>query len=416
MKLPKQYEIPKSPQVIPELYTRNDETNEFFRVTDSDNFEKDVTWEDISNKPQTFPPTIGTTAGTALAGNTVIPPKATWDNLDNKPPFIAAGTTKEEAREAIDAIDKALIGAPNGIAQLDSSGVVPLDQLNISSLTYKGTWNPTNNTPELTNEVGKTGDFYKVSQDGEYTFGEESFNFFVGDWVIYADGFWQRVGVHETVFSVNGQTGNVIIDEAPVTSVNSKTGDVVLTAADVGALPDNHATKWEDLTDKPPLVVRRAPLVAGQPVYNPAIVAFSRCVNDVQVIPSGVNAELTLFTGDGFDTFNMQASSHALTIPSWAARARIYVNLVMDNMDEGADKHCLLRVYHDGVILGTSIGHGLGDLNPPELSIVTGVYQVNGGGTIRLFLRHNNDTPLSTSSINPNSSTLTVELFEEIID
>ncbi len=31
-----------------------------------------VAWGDITGKPETFPPTIGTTAGTALAGNTHI--------------------------------------------------------------------------------------------------------------------------------------------------------------------------------------------------------------------------------------------------------------------------------------------------------------------------------------------------------
>ena len=53
------------------------------------------------------------------------------------------------------------------------------------------------------------------------------------------------------VDSVNGQTGDVVLDaadvgalpssySAPVSSVNSKTGDVVLTASDVGALPDTY--------------------------------------------------------------------------------------------------------------------------------------------------------------------------------
>lgn len=35
--------------------------------------EKTATWGSVSNRPSTFPPTIGTTATTALAGNTAIP-------------------------------------------------------------------------------------------------------------------------------------------------------------------------------------------------------------------------------------------------------------------------------------------------------------------------------------------------------
>ena len=37
-----------------------------------DGGEVEVTWDDIQEKPETFAPTIGTTASTAMAGNTPV--------------------------------------------------------------------------------------------------------------------------------------------------------------------------------------------------------------------------------------------------------------------------------------------------------------------------------------------------------
>lgn len=47
--------------------------------------------------------TIGTTASTAMAGNTTIPAAATWANLSGKPAVIAAGADQAAARTAIGA-------------------------------------------------------------------------------------------------------------------------------------------------------------------------------------------------------------------------------------------------------------------------------------------------------------------------
>lgn len=40
-----------------------------------------VAWADVTGKPATYPPTIGTTASTAMAGNTPIPAAPTADTL-----------------------------------------------------------------------------------------------------------------------------------------------------------------------------------------------------------------------------------------------------------------------------------------------------------------------------------------------
>ncbi|TCN51795.1 hypothetical protein EV641_109186 [Rhodococcus sp. SMB37] len=60
-------------------------------------------WGSVSGKPSTFPPVIGTTATTALAGNTPIPAAATWANISGKPAVVAAGADAAAARTAIGA-------------------------------------------------------------------------------------------------------------------------------------------------------------------------------------------------------------------------------------------------------------------------------------------------------------------------
>lgn len=60
-------------------------------------------WDSLVGKPATFPPTIGTTADTAMAGNTTIPAAATWASLPGKPAVIGAGADAAAARTAIGA-------------------------------------------------------------------------------------------------------------------------------------------------------------------------------------------------------------------------------------------------------------------------------------------------------------------------
>lgn len=98
-----------------------------------------------------------------------------------------------------------------GYAELDAAGVVKQEQINISGLGFKGAWNAEENLPVITDGEGQTGDFYKVSHAGTQNFGNGTYAFNVGDWVMFAAGVWQRIGVHENVVSVNGKIGAVTI-------------------------------------------------------------------------------------------------------------------------------------------------------------------------------------------------------------
>lgn len=79
-----------------------------------------------------------------------------------------------------------------------------------------------------------------------------------------------------SVSSVNGQTGDVVLDAsdvgalpdtytAPVTKVNNKTGAVVLTASDVGALPDTYTAPVTKVNNKTGAVVLTASDVGALP-------------------------------------------------------------------------------------------------------------------------------------------------------
>ena len=103
-------------------------------------------------------------------------------------------------------------------------------------------------TAPVTSVNGQTGDVVLDAEDvgalpDSYTAPVTSVNGMTGDVVIQAGG--------GAVDSVNGQTGDVVLDAedvgalpdsytAPVSSVNGQTGDVVLDAEDVGALPDSY--------------------------------------------------------------------------------------------------------------------------------------------------------------------------------
>lgn len=174
-----------------------------------------------------------------------------YDDLTGKPPYVAAGASKQAVVSDLGVIPLSQKGQANGVAPLDSAGLVPLVHLNVGGLSFKGAWNPTTNTPSLVDGTGSVGDFYKASASGSFNFGNGEYTFLMGDWVIFAGGVWQRIGVSETVSMVNGKIGNIVLSASdvgalpddyspPISSVNGKTGIVVLSAADVGALPQDY--------------------------------------------------------------------------------------------------------------------------------------------------------------------------------
>lgn len=75
---------------------------------------------------------------------------------------------------------------------------------------YQGTWDASTNTPTLTSGVGTQGWYYIVNVAGTTNLdGITDWN--VGDWAIFDGTVWQQVDNTDTVVSVNGQVGVVVL-------------------------------------------------------------------------------------------------------------------------------------------------------------------------------------------------------------
>jgi predicted heme/steroid binding protein len=80
----------------------------------------------------------------------------------------------------------------------------------IGGLQYQGTWNANTNNPTITSGVGTDGYFYIVSVAGNTTIDGVS-GWQVGDWIVFHGSAWQKVDNTESVTSVNGLTGAVVL-------------------------------------------------------------------------------------------------------------------------------------------------------------------------------------------------------------
>jgi hypothetical protein len=104
-------------------------------------------------------------------------------------------------------------GAANGVATLDAGGKVPVSELPaavLGALSYQGTWDASTNSPTLTSSVGTKGYYYVVSVAGNTNLNGIT-DWLVGDWAVYNGTVWQKVDNTETVTSVNGQVGAVVL-------------------------------------------------------------------------------------------------------------------------------------------------------------------------------------------------------------
>ena len=80
----------------------------------------------------------------------------------------------------------------------------------VGGLQYQGTWNASTNTPTITSSVGTNGYFYIVSVAGTTNINGNN-DWAVGDWIVFDGTVWQKVDNTESVTSVNGFTGAVVL-------------------------------------------------------------------------------------------------------------------------------------------------------------------------------------------------------------
>lgn len=307
-------------------------------------------------------------------------------------------------------------GANSGVAPLDSSGKVPIEHLNISGLSFLGAWDASTNTPTLLDGTGNVGNFYKASAAGTQNFGSGTFTFSMGDWVMYAAGTWQRIGVHEAVTSVNG-----------------KTGAVALTASDVNALPSSYtppAPTWASVTSKPatfPPIIGTTATTAKAGNYQPTwaqvtgkpdldalyakkgrgglsapIQAAYLWSNIAISVPSGTETRFVP-NSISYDYFSM-LSGGILTIPSWAARIRITGGITFaENPNGYRYVGCTID---SSVFMSTKMPAITGTTT--QLNFITPLWATAGRTNIAVNLYQNSGVALEVS----NSSWINIELFE----
>lgn len=108
-------------------------------------------------------------------------------------------------------------GAANGIASLDGASKVPLTELNLTDIAFQGTWDADTNTPTITSGVGTEGRYYITSVAGATLIDGVS-TWMVGDYVIFQGTTWQRIPSANSVSSVAGKIGAVLLDTADITT------------------------------------------------------------------------------------------------------------------------------------------------------------------------------------------------------
>jgi hypothetical protein len=114
-------------------------------------------------------------------------------------------------------------GSANGVATLDSGGKVPVSELPaavLGALSYQGTWNASTNTPTLVSSVGTKGYYYVVSVAGSTNL-DGITDWKVGDWAVYNGTAWQKIDNTDSVTSVNGYTGTVVLTNTDISGFGS---------------------------------------------------------------------------------------------------------------------------------------------------------------------------------------------------
>lgn len=95
-----------------------------------------------------------------------------------------------------------------------------------AGLTYKGTWDASTNSPSLSSGVGTNGDYYVVNVAGSTNL-DGITDWQIGDWAIFNGTVWQKIDQSNTVTSVNGETGAVVLGVANIAGAVPNTVNVI---------------------------------------------------------------------------------------------------------------------------------------------------------------------------------------------
>tara|TARA_R100001463_G_scaffold113786_1_gene168965 strand:- start:13675 stop:15963 length:2289 start_codon:yes stop_codon:yes gene_type:complete len=107
-------------------------------------------------------------------------------------------------------------GQANGYAPLNAFTKIDTQYLPstfVGAVVYQGTWNAGTNTPALPSPApANQGFYYVVSDPGTYL----GITYGIGDWVISNGTAWEKVDNSQSVTSVNGQQGVVVLTTSDI--------------------------------------------------------------------------------------------------------------------------------------------------------------------------------------------------------
>jgi hypothetical protein len=99
-----------------------------------------------------------------------------------------------------------------------AGGVISVSANLTQTITFKGIWDASTNTPPLANGVGTTGWQYIVGVPGRQNLGAGTSNYSIGDQVIYDGAIWNDIPLNSGVTSFNTRTGAVTLNSSDVTT------------------------------------------------------------------------------------------------------------------------------------------------------------------------------------------------------
>lgn len=132
--------------------------------------------------------------------------------------------------DAFDYIPNSEKAQPNGVATLDGNGKVPLNQINdalIGNVSFEGIWDALNNVPDL-DVVGPKGNYY-IANSSAVRYG---IDWNPGDWIISDGDVWSKVDNTDSVTSVAGRTGNVILGISDVVGLTTSLSNKLTNGGD----------------------------------------------------------------------------------------------------------------------------------------------------------------------------------------
>ena len=286
-------------------------------------------------------------------------------------------------------------GVANGVATLDSGGQVPLSQLPpLGDLNYQGAWNASTNTPTLTSSVGTKGYYYVVSVAGTTNLNGIT-DWQVSDWAVFNGSVWQKIDNTDSVTSVNGKTGTVVLTATDVGAVSSVSG----TGTVSGISLSGTVTSTGNLTLGGSLDLSSPPVIGGttpNTITGSTINANTKVVSPDFYAQSVLGGNLRTYTGtsllnwDGGGSGNVTINGGLLANP---ANKNVSLaptgtgSVTVNPATVGAIDNMVIGATTPKAITGTTVtattfsGSGASLTSIPNSALVNSSITINGNAT-----------------------------------